>query len=54
MGLKLKQRGLNLDIFGVDASSMFVEILDTLPEYSGARQIWLGQGVDLFDDDLIE
>jgi len=23
-----------------------------LPEYSGAREVWLGQGVDHFDDDL--
>ena len=52
LGLKLKEKGLNLDMYALDATSQFVDRLKTRPEYTGARLVWLGKGVDEFDDDL--
>jgi len=37
-------------LFGVDASSQFVNVLNASEAYSEAREVWLG--TDNFDDDL--
>ena len=49
LGLKLGDKGVtNLNITGVDASSQFVQVLDSSDHYEEAREVWLGNGVEAF------
>ena len=52
LGYKLKQKGLDLQMTGIDATSSFVEVMAQMEEYKESREVWLGRGVSNFPADL--